>query len=84
VAQQAAAVIPAEQSATLAVMSAVPEHLPAAQMEKAKAIAAAFDIEKPQSIIDFGSAGGRRASATSGRAARQRSREGHRIRRGTS
>jgi len=56
VAQQAAAVIPAEQSATLAVMSADPEHLPAAQMEKAKAIAAAFDIEKPQSIIDFGSA----------------------------
>jgi len=55
-AQQAAAVVPAEQSATLAVMATDPEHLPAAQIEKAKAIAAAFDIEKPQSIIDFGSA----------------------------
>jgi uncharacterized protein YaaN involved in tellurite resistance len=55
-AQQAAAVIPAGQSATLAVMTTDPEHLPDVQMEKAKAIAAAFDIEKASAIVDFGSA----------------------------
>jgi uncharacterized protein YaaN involved in tellurite resistance len=47
-------VIPAD-SPVMAVMSSDPENLPAAQAERAKAIAAAFDIEKPQSIIDFGS-----------------------------
>ena len=55
-AEQTAAITPAEQSATLAVMSADPDHLAAAQVEKAKAIAAAFDIEKPSAILDFGSA----------------------------
>jgi uncharacterized protein YaaN involved in tellurite resistance len=54
--QQAAEIIPAEASATLAVMNSDPDHLAAAQMEKARSIAASFDIEKPQSIIDFGSA----------------------------
>ena len=43
-------------SATLAALSTDPEHLPSAQIEKAKAIAAAFDIQKPSAILDFGSA----------------------------
>jgi uncharacterized protein YaaN involved in tellurite resistance len=45
-----------DDSATLAIMSSDPDKLPVAQVEKAKAIASAFDIEKPQAIIEFGSA----------------------------
>jgi uncharacterized protein YaaN involved in tellurite resistance len=41
---------------TLAMLGADPQHLTAEQAERAKAIADAFDIEKPQAILDFGSA----------------------------
>lgn len=55
---------PAEKpgEAPLAVVSRDPEHLAPSQLEQAKAIAAAFDIEQPEAIIGYGTSAQRSIS----------------------